>query len=190
MATVRPGRKAALLVVDAQAGVVAQAWEPGCVVGRIARAVERARQAGLPVLWVQHENDELPRGSAAWQWAAPLAPATGEAVVPKQHNSAFEDTALEATLAARGVSHVVLAGAESAWCIRATAYGALERGYDLTLLADAHTTAPLQPQPGVRIEAKAVVDDLNLVMTWLSYPGRRNQAVPVDQMDFAAAAAG
>ena len=53
---------------------------------------------------------------------------------------AAEDTALEATLAARGVSHVVLAGAESAWCIRATAYGALERGYDLTLIDDAHTT--------------------------------------------------
>lgn len=176
MATVRDGDRAVLLVVDVQAGVVKGAWESARVVGNVARAVERARAAGVPVVWVQHHDEELVRDSLAWQWAKGLDPAADEARVHKAHNSAFEETDLDALLERHGASHVVLAGCATNWCIRATAYGALERGYDLTLLSDAHTTSAEA--------AAALVDDLNDVMTWLSYPGRRNTTATVEAFAF------
>lgn len=184
MATARPGHQPVLLVVDVQAGVVQDAWEAPRVIGNVARAVERARAGGVPVVWVQHADDELPTGSAAWQWVPELVPAEGEALIPKQFNSSFEQTTLDDELARLGATHIVLAGAATNWCIRATAYGALERGYDLTLIKDAHTTGSMQLEGGMRIEAAQVVQELNIAMTWLSYPGRRNGTATAEAVDF------
>jgi nicotinamidase-related amidase len=188
MATVRDGNKTVLLIVDVQVGVMADAWDAARVVGKVARTVERARAQGLPVLWVQHASDELPSGSAAWQWVPELVPAPGEPLVPKRFNSGFEDTALEAELARLGATHIVLAGAATNWCIRATAYAALERGYDLTLVSDAHTTETLALEGGVTIAAADVIRDLNIAMTWLRYPGRRNRTATAEDVAFTAAA--
>ena len=188
MATVREGERSALLVVDVQVGVMKEAWEAPRVVRQIARAVERARAAGVPVVWVQHVNDEMPAGSAPWRWVPELVPAPGEPLVGKHFNSAFEQTALEAELATLSTTHLVLAGAESSWCIRATAYAALERGYDLTLVKDAHTTVPMALADGRRIEPAQVVDELNIAMTWLRYPGRRNATATAEEVDFGGAA--
>lgn len=186
MASVRTGNQGVLVVVDVQVGVMKDAWEGERVIGNVAHAVDRARAAGVPVVWVQHHNDtELPTGSPAWQWAPPLQPAPGEAVVHKAYNSGFEQTTLDEQLARLGATHVVLAGAQSNWCIRATAYGALERGYDLTLLSDAHTTETMLLPGGARVEAAGVVDDLNIAMTWLRYPGRTNGTAKAAEVDFA-----
>jgi len=183
MATVRDGNQQVLLVVDVQVGVMEGAWDAPRVVANVARAVERARARGVPVLWVQHEDEELVRGTPAWQWMPELAPADGERVIHKRFNSSFEDTPLEDELAKRGATHVLLAGAASNWCIRATAYGALDRGYDLTLLKDAHTTGPIEFQDGRVIAAEDIVRELNAVMPWVSYPGRASAAVAVDELD-------
>lgn len=184
MATVREGDKRVLVVVDVQVGVMQHAWQSQRVVGNVARAVERARVRGVPVLWVQHGNSELPHGSAQWQWVDPLVPQAAEALIPKHFNSAFEHTALEDELRRLDASHIVLAGAESNWCIRATAYGALERGYDLTLLNDAHTCCPVALDDGTTVEAEGVVRELNLAMTWLSYPGRSTRTASAERVDF------
>jgi len=187
MATVRDGGRPALVVVDVQVGVMQEAWDAPRVIGNVARAVERARAQGAPVFWVQHGDEQLPFGSPDWQWVPELKRAADEPLVHKQFNSSFEQTTLEDELARRGVSHVVLAGAATNWCIRATAYGALDRGYDLTLVKDAHTTGSMDLEGGFRIEAETVVRELNVAMRWLSYPGRKSSAVSVDELDFAAA---
>jgi nicotinamidase-related amidase len=189
MATVRDGDKAVLLVVDVQVGVMAEAWDAARAVAKVARTVERARAQGVPVLWVQHASEELPTGSAQWQWVPELVPAQGEPLIHKQFNSAFENTALEAELARLGATHVVLAGAATNWCIRATAYGALDRGYDLTLVSDAHTTGNMELDGGVTIEASNVIRELNIAMTWLSYPGRRTATAKAEDLAFTTAAA-
>lgn len=189
MATVREGKQAALVVVDVQVGVVAEAWQAPRVVANVALAVARARAQGVPVIWVQHHDHNLPQGSPQWQWVPDLVPGPGEPLIHKQFNSSFEQTALEAELAARGVAHIVLAGAQTSWCIRATAYAALERGYDLTLLKDAHTTETLVMDDGTRVEAEQAVHDLNIAMTWLSYPGRRNATAEAATVDFSGAGA-
>jgi len=186
MATLRPGNRPVLLIVDAQVGVLARAWEAPRVIGRIAHAVERARGQGVPVVWIQHEGDDLPRDSAEWQLAPPLQPQPGEACIGKRYESSFEETELEPTLARLDATHLVVAGAASNWCIRATSYGALDRGYDLTLLRDAHTTPDLDLGDGKRVEAAGIVAELNAVMSWIQYPGRRAATATADGVDFLA----
>ncbi len=185
MAIIREGNQAVLLVVDVQAGVMRNAWDAPRVIQNIGVAVEKARSLGVPVIWVQHSDDELVYGSPDWQIAPELSPAEGEMRIDKAFNSSFEQTPLEETLARLGATHIVLAGAATNWCIRATAYGALERGYDLTLVRDAHTTETLELEHGVRIEAEDIIRELNVAMTWLSYPGRTNGTAPAEGVDFA-----
>lgn len=185
MAKVREGHQGVLLIVDVQVGVVQEAWDAQRIVGNIDRAVQRARSQGVPVIWVQHGDDELVHGSAPWQWAPPLVPAPGETLIHKHFNSSFEETMLDAELARLSATHITLAGAATNWCIRATAYAALERGYDLTLVSDAHTTTTMVPDDGPPIEAASLVQDLNLAITWLSYPGRRNGTAKAEQVNFA-----
>jgi nicotinamidase-related amidase len=185
MATIRSGNQSVLLVVDFQVGVVRNAWDAARVGANIAHAVERARAQGVPVIWVQHEYDEMPHGSPQWQLVPELVPAAGELRLYKRFNSAFEETALEPELARLGATHLVLAGAMTNWCIRSAAYAALERGYDLTLIKDGHTTAPIARADGSVIEAKGIVDDLNVAMTWVDYPGRKSATATAAEVQFA-----
>ena len=138
----------------------------------------------MPVVWVQHESDEMPQGSPQWQVVPELVPAAGEMRIFKRYDSSFEQTRLEAELARLGASHIVLAGAMSSWCIRAASYAALERGYDLTLVKDGHTTSPIERQDGTTVEARGIVDDLNMAMTGVEYPGRRARAVNAGELAF------
>jgi nicotinamidase-related amidase len=184
MAMIREGNKAILLVVDVQVGVMRNVWDAQRIINNIGIAVERARGQGVPVIWVQHSDDELVDGSPDWQLVPELSPAEGETRLDKHFNSSFEQTSLEETLARLGATHIVLVGAATNWCVRATAYGALDRGYDLTLLGDAHTTETIELENGIRIEAANIIRELNLAMTWLSYPGRTNSTASVEEVDF------
>ncbi|RPH54739.1 MAG: isochorismatase family protein [Acidobacteria bacterium] len=188
MATVREGSKPVLIVVDVQVGVMSDAWDADRIVGNVARTVDRARNQGVPVIWVQHSDKELVHGSQEWQWVPELKRHEGEPLIHKHFESSFEQTALEEELAKVGATHIALAGAATNWCIRATAYGALERGYDLTLISNAHTTRTMELDGGAKVEAASVISDLNVAMTWLSYPGRRNGTAKAEEVDFSAPA--
>jgi nicotinamidase-related amidase len=185
MAIVRDGNKGVLVIVDAQVGVMSDLWQAPRVIRNVSCAVARARAQGVPVIWVQHSDEELAYGSPEWQWVPELAPAPGEPVIHKHFNSAFEQTTFEAELAKLAATHISLAGAATNWCIRATAYGALDRGYDVTLIEDAHTTGTIELENGVTIEAAQVIEELNVVMRWVSYPGRINRTAMAEQADFA-----
>jgi nicotinamidase-related amidase len=134
---------------------------------------------------VQHSDDELPYGSPEWQWVPQLVAGADELRVHKRFNSAFEKTVLEDELAKSCVAHLVLAGVATNWCIRATAYGALDRGYDVTIVEDAHTTGSMELDNGKKIEASTIIDELNVCMTWVSYPGLKNGTATAEQVDFA-----
>ena len=79
MATVREGNKSVLLVVDVQVGVMKEAWDAPRVINNVARAVDRARAQGVPVMWVQHAHEQLAHGSPEWQWVPELKPVPGSA---------------------------------------------------------------------------------------------------------------
>jgi nicotinamidase-related amidase len=184
MATVREGNRGILLVVDVQAGVMDGSWDAPRIIANVARAVERARTQGVPVVWVQHSDDDLRHGSPEWQWVPELVPTDREPLIHKRFNSSFEQTGLDAELARLGATHITLAGAATNWCIRATAYGSLERGYDLTLVSDAHTTGAIPLENGSTIDAASIVQELNIAMTWVSYPGRTNGTATAAEVDF------
>lgn len=172
---------AALVVIDVQHGVVDAAHDRDGVVERIAALVRAARDGGVPVVWVQHEDDELVPGSAEWTIVAPLEPAPDEPRVAKRFRSAFEGTELEAVLAGIGARHLVVCGAETDHCVRSTLHAALERGHDLTLVSDAHTTTD-GAWTGTPLPPEHVIAELNRSMRGHELPGRSADARPAAEV--------
>jgi nicotinamidase-related amidase len=172
----------ALLVIDVQSGVVAGNYERDRVVANIGGLVDKARQEGVPVVWVQHNADNLERGSESWEIVPELKPDDAEPVVDKQYGDSFEDTTLEDVLSDLGVGRLVVCGAQTDMCIRSTLHGAFARGYDATLVKDAHTTEDLTsegaPPPG------DVIAHTNLYWSWQSAPGRTAGAVEAKDVSF------
>src|SRR5262249_11875957 len=130
----------ALIVIDVQNGVVGEAYERDTVVANVGTVVDKARAAEVPVVWVQHSSDGLPQGTEQWEIVPELSPDTSEALVQKKYPDSFEETTLESVLADLGVGRLVVVGAQTDECVRSTLHGALVRGYDATLVSDAHTT--------------------------------------------------
>jgi nicotinamidase-related amidase len=172
----------ALLVVDVQNDVVAAAHNRDGVIANIAVLVDKARAAKVPVVWVQHSSDNMPEGSDGWRYVRELPQQESEPVVHKRYPDSFEETDLEDVLAKRTVGHLVVAGAQTDECIRATLHGAIVRGYDATLVSDAHTTEDLTewgaPPPD------KVIDHTNLYWHNHAAPGRRAGTVSTDSVDF------
>jgi nicotinamidase-related amidase len=174
----------ALLIVDVQIGVVAGAYDRDNVVANVAELAGKARAAGVDLVWVQHHADNLPRGSANWQFVPELVPAEDEPLVHKSYPDAFEDTTLESVLASRGIGRLFIAGAQTDECIRSTLHGAITRGYDATLVSDAHTTEDLSPY-GAPPPDK-VIAHTNLYWENHAAPGRTAGTVRTADLDFAA----
>jgi nicotinamidase-related amidase len=174
----------ALLVIDVQNGVVAEAHERDTVVANVGTLVEKARQEQVPVVWVQHSDEQLERGSEAWRIVPELAPDDGEPRVEKHYGDSFEDTDLETVLSGLGVGRLVVAGAQTDECVRSTLHGAFVRGYDATLVSDAHTTEDLTafgaPPPD------KVIAHTNLYWKYQSAPGRTAGTVETKDVDFRA----
>ncbi|WP_344128400.1 isochorismatase family protein [Saccharopolyspora halophila] len=173
---------AALLVIDVQQGVVAQAHNRDAVVRNIAELLDRARAAGVEVVWVQHHDDGLPSDSDAWQYVPELVRRISEPLVHKVHGDAFEATDLAEVLAARGIGRLVVTGAQTDACIRSTIHGAFVRGYDVTLVGDAHTTEDLS-QYGAPKPAE-VIAHTNLYWQFQTAPGRTAAVVNAEDLDF------
>ncbi len=172
----------ALLVIDVQNGVVAEAHERNAVVANVQSLVEKARADQVPVVWVQHNDESLERETDAWRIVPELRPDAHEPLVEKSYGDAFEETNLESVLADLRVGRLVVAGAQTDMCIRSTLHGALVRGYDATLVEDAHTTEDLTawgaPPPD------KVIAHTNMYWSDQKAPGRTGGTVRTDAVDF------
>jgi nicotinamidase-related amidase len=177
----------AVLVIDVQNGVVGGAHHRDNIVANVSTVVDRARAAGVDVVWVQHNSDELQSDSEAWQFVPELERRDTEALVQKSYGDAFEETDLESVLAERGVGRVFLSGAQTDGCIRSTLHGAIVRGYDTTLVSDAHTTEDLSPYGAPPPEL--VIAHTNLYWQYHRAPGRTAGTVSTADVDFALHAA-
>jgi nicotinamidase-related amidase len=182
MTTLENRPDTALLVVDVQIGVVANAHERDAVVANVGSLVDKARRERVPVVWVQHSDEELARGSDDWRIVPELSPDDTEPVVEKHYGDSFEDTTLENVLSGLGVGRLVVAGAQTDQCVRSTLHGALVRGYDATLVSDAHTTddhsALGAPPPD------QVITHTNLYWAHQEAPGRTGGTVATKNVDF------
>jgi nicotinamidase-related amidase len=182
MTTLANRPNTALLVIDMQRNAVERAHERDAVVANVAGLVERARAAAVPVVWIQHSDEHLARGSDGWQIVPELAPGDAEPLVEKHYGDSFEDTTLESVLDGLGVGRLVVTGAQTDMCVRSTLHGALARGYDAILVSDAHTTEDLTewgaPTPDL------VIAHTNMYWGDQRAPGRTAGTVETKDVDF------
>lgn len=172
----------ALLVVDMQNGVIATAHARAAVVANVGILVEKARRDRIPVIWVQHSDKELVRGSEEWQIVPELIPRDTEPLVEKSYRDSFESTNLENVLSGYRIGRLIVVGAQTDFCIRSTLHGALVRGYDATLVSDAHTTEDRStwgaPPP------EKVIAHTNLYWGSQTAPGRKAGTIVTRDVDF------
>jgi isochorismate hydrolase len=183
MTTLENRPNTALLVVDVQNVVVEGAHERDSVVANVGSLVAKARAEQVPVVWVQHCDDNIVRESDGWRIVPELDPREAEPLVEKHYGDSFEDTTLESVLAGLGVGRLMVAGAQTDACIRCTLHGAFARGYDATLVSDAHTTEDLT-EYGAPTPAQ-VIAHTNLYWTYQTAPGRTAGTVKTEDVDFA-----
>ena len=145
--------KKALLIIDVQNAILAGTGTPerqpvidtalDAVVARLRVLQEQARKAGTPVVLVRHEGgkgDPLEAATEGWQIRKELTPLRSEPVVDKASCDSFFETDLADRLGERSATHLVIGGCQTQFCIDTTVRRAVSLGYDVTLVADGHTT--------------------------------------------------
>ena len=185
MTTLSNRPNTALLVIDVQNGVMASSINRDSVIANIKSLVEKARAEDVAVVWVQHNDKGLPRDSETWQFVPELTRKDTEPLVHKSYGDSFEGTALERELSQLGVGRLIITGAQTDMCIRSTIHGGFARGYDVTLVGDAHTTEDLSewgaPPPD------KVIAHTNMYWSEQSAPGKRAGTVNTAEVNFGAA---
>ncbi len=184
MTTLENRPNTALLVVDVQNGVVGGTHERDAVVANVATLVEKARQEHVPVVWVQQTDENFVQGTDNWRIVPELTPDDAEPLVAKTYADSFEETNLESVLSDLGVGRLVVVGAQTDECIRSTLHGAIVRGYDTTLVSDAHTTED-QSAWGAPTPDK-IIAHTNLYWKFHTAPGRTAGTVETSDVDFVA----
>jgi nicotinamidase-related amidase len=184
MTTLANRLNTALLVIDVQNAVVKGAYVRDLVVANISSLIQKARLERVPVVWVQHSSEQLPRGSNDWQIVPELTPNDAEPLIEKLYGDSFENTNLETVLSRFGIGRLIIVGAETDACIRSTLHGAFVRGYDATLVSDAHTTGDHTawgaPPPD------QVIAHTNLYWRYQTAPGRTAGTVKTKDVAFGA----
>ena len=174
----------ALLVIDMQEALIDGAWQIDRVVSNVSALLDRAHRARVPVVYMQHCHaayTDMMRGSPGWAIHAPIAPSRGDHVLEKTASDSFYRTELDALLKRLGVKRVVVTGMQSEYCVDATCRAALSHGFDVTLVADGHTTGRSH------LSAETVIDHHNRVLGFLAHPDRTLTATPAEKVDFATA---
>jgi nicotinamidase-related amidase len=136
----------AVVIVDAQVNMFDAAmpvYRAKEILANLEALCQKARAAGVPVVFVRHDGGQGAvgeYGTPGWQIRGELGPQAGEGIVDKRVPDAFEGTGLEEMLRYRGIASLVVAGMQTDYCINATARRAVSLGFDVTVIADAHST--------------------------------------------------
>jgi nicotinamidase-related amidase len=136
--------KTALLIIDVQHAMCTgeeAAFDIDRVIERINAIGTRARAAGAPVIFVQHEDDgPLQFDSKGWQLAEALSTSPGDLRVRKTTPDSFHQTELHRLLQERGVNRLIVCGLQTEFCVDTTVRRALALGYEVVLASDGHST--------------------------------------------------
>lgn len=155
----------ALLIIDMQRGDFPPAkfkYQADSTIEKINQAADRFRAEGNPVIYIQHdgsaENAFIP-GSHDWEILPELNQAPEDKVVSKTANNAFYRSELDALLRQLGIKELFISGSATDFCVNATVQAALALDYQLTVIADAHTTSNNRP----KLDAPNVIEHYNWV---------------------------
>ena len=174
----------AILVIDVQQGLCEgpdAAHDCPATIDRINAVTHRARAAGVPVFFIQHESGAgyLEHGSPAWQLATGLQVLAGDRRIRKTTPDAFLRTQLHEVLQALGVQDLVVCGMHTEFCVDSTTRKALALGYPVVLVSDAHTSAG-----NAAISPQQVIAHHNATLTNISSFGPRVTAIAHDAVQF------
>jgi nicotinamidase-related amidase len=136
--------KSALLIIDVQQGLVARAHQAQQLLDNLQDLLAKARAAQVPVIYMQHDGDSgetLEPNQAGWEIHPAIMPANGERVIRKRASDSFYETPLESELHTAGISHLLVTGMRTERCVDTTARVAVSKGFDVTLISDAHSTS-------------------------------------------------
>ncbi len=154
----------ALLVIDMQVGLINNPLDPAynafAVLANVAGLLARARTSQVPIIFIQHDGDvyegeelSLAPNSPGWQIHEMVEPLEGEPILYKRASDSFYQTPLQDELNARHIKHLVITGCKTEMCIDTTSRAAISRGYDVTLVKDAHSTTDSEILSGAQIVA-------------------------------------
>ena len=177
----RAGPDSALLVIDMQQEALVGCPDAAGVIDRINDLSRRARAAGAPVIFIQHEGeDELERGSPGWE-IDPSLEQDGAHLVPKTYRDAFAETELEDLLQRLGVRRLVVTGVHSDFCVQMTTLSAVMRGFDVVLVSDAHTA--IDHADGGPLDGREMSRLVNSRMATLRHPGSTIEVLPAESVE-------
>jgi len=149
-------KKTAFVIIDMQIGLLAECIQERETLDHINIVLSRARDNNIPVIYVQHDGrkgNSLEPGTPTWLIHPDIAPRANEPLIRKASPDAFFETTLQQELEARGIQHLVIAGGQTQYCIDTSVRRAVSCGYDVTLVADAHTTSDSERWPAAQIIA-------------------------------------
>jgi nicotinamidase-related amidase len=192
MTTETKRRTTALVVIDVQNANTSDGWQRDEVIGRIRGLIDRAKDSGAPVIWIQHSQpgSALEGGSTGWQIVDEIKPGPDDIVIEKHYLDSFVETPLRQQLDDLGVGHLVLCGAATDACIRTTTARSQVEGYDTTLVADGHTTdigpwdLPLPDGRKIPIGAEQMIAYTNFFVEDTAYPGVTTTVQPAAEVEF------
>ncbi len=176
--------RAALLIVDVQVGLVElmPAEIQASVLSRIGTLLAKARAAGTPVIYIQHDGAKghpLETHTKGWEIHPLLKPADGEPVIRKRESDSFFETTLQRELKKKGIMHLIIAGGMTEYCVDTTCRRATSLGYDVTLASDAHLTR----DNGV-LTAANIIAHHNFVLDGFGAGNHAVNTKPTDQIIF------
>jgi nicotinamidase-related amidase len=172
--------RTALLVIDVQSALIANAYRGTDIVAVIHDLVERARSAEIPIIFLQHCHAKYPpmmKGASGWHIHADVAPTPGELIIEKTASDGFYQTALQAELDRLAVERLIICGLQTEFCVDATCRSALSRGFEIVLASDAHTTTDAVAP------ASIVVQHHNYALANLAHPERRIAVLPSTEIE-------
>jgi len=171
----------ALVIIDAQIGILDGAYQADAILAALGEALQRARQANAPVLFLRHNHstfEPLKKGASTWEIHPAVAPRAGEVIVDKTASDGFWGTELERTLDDSGVERIAVGGLQTEFCVDATCRSALSKGFDVVLIADGHTTGDAVT------DAATTIRHHNYALTRLAHPTHSVVAKRADELEF------
>lgn len=133
----------ALLIIDVQNGVLGkpnETYRAESLLNNLEDLIKRARKATTPIIYIQHNENEMKPTPTEWQIHPRLTPQKGDLIIQKRHPDSFQDTLLEEKLRELGAGKLVIGGLQTEWCIDSTVRRAYSLGFDVTVVEDGHST--------------------------------------------------
>ena len=133
----------ALVIIDVQMGMFDEddpIYRGEEMLQNLQDLIRRARQADVPVIYIQHNDSQFVAGEPDWEIHPAIAPQEGDLIFQKHTPDSFHKTDLSDALGEIAIAKLVLAGIQTEYCVDTTSRRAFSLGYDVTLVADGHST--------------------------------------------------